>query len=680
MMPPEVLLHFRSTSDIVRYQPDPYHLKQLVTDFKNFQERASCDGVPDGFIRLVVQAIVIRPFRDLDPASNPSIGIGNHGGYPNTPHNFPFNGLIDELSDNRALTAGEVLGLYKAGSDGKVFSPIAVDSPSVVEGTTGSTAPVTFTITRTGSLSGFLTVNWTTADDTATVADDYVAASGQVIFADGEATKTVQVMVNGDSAIEPNETLKLIATPAGGTAVMGVATIIADDVSISIGNASATEGDGSIGQWIGAFVSRTANGGMERSSGMAWGPDGNLYVGSFNTGEVLRFDRTTGAFLGAFINADAGLDTPAQQGLSFRPDGKLYVLSRDSAQVRRFDATTGVFLDVFIPPNSGGLTGAKGMTIGSDGNWYISSGDTNQVAFLGVFVSAGSGGLSTPRALAFGPDGNLYVSSSNSNAILRYNGQTGAFIDAFIPAGSGGLVSPAEMLFSGTSLYVSSQSTNEVLRYASQTGAFLDKAVTAGLGGLDRPLGLLLDSNNNLLVGSNNEILSYGPRSLATFSVSLNFPSAAPVTVSYSTADGTARVADGDYTAGSGTFTFAPGETAKIIIISTVDNTTIELAETFTVSLSNPTGGIIGAGQGTGTILDNDTKFYVINDSTTDRSYEYASNGAAGESYNLGSGNTAPRGAAHRPRLRRRAAVPYPGLGRGGEEMAAAVRATSPSP
>ncbi|MSR60203.1 MAG: LamG domain-containing protein, partial [Planctomycetaceae bacterium] len=39
----------------------------------------------------------VRPFGDLDPASNPSIGIGNHGGYPTSPHNFPFAALIDEL-------------------------------------------------------------------------------------------------------------------------------------------------------------------------------------------------------------------------------------------------------------------------------------------------------------------------------------------------------------------------------------------------------------------------------------------------------------------------------------------------------------------------------------------------------------------------------------------------------
>jgi len=47
----------------------------------------------------------IRAFHDLDPNSNPGIGIGNHGGWPNTFHNFPFYGIIDELKVyNTAVT------------------------------------------------------------------------------------------------------------------------------------------------------------------------------------------------------------------------------------------------------------------------------------------------------------------------------------------------------------------------------------------------------------------------------------------------------------------------------------------------------------------------------------------------------------------------------------------------
>lgn len=366
---------------------------------------------------LVAQQVTtIRSFRDLDPASNPGIGIGNHGGYPTSPHNFPFYGLIDELSAyNRALTPGEVLGLYKAGSDGKILSPIAVDFPSVVDESGGATTPVTFTIQRTGSLSGSLTVNWATADDTATAGSDYVAASGAVTFADGEGTKTVQVTVNDDITPEPDETFKLILTPAGGTSIMGLATIVNDDTSISVNNVTVTEGDPHFGS-LGALVDKAGNGGLDRSTGMVFGPDGNLYVGSLNTNEVLRYSGAIGAFLGAFVTrGSGGLTTPALEGLSFRPDGKLYVASRDNSNVLRYDAATGAFLDTFVSANSGGLLHPKGMVFGPDGNLYISSGDTNQVlrydgttgAFLGVFVAAGSGGLSNPRFLTFDPGQHL---------------------------------------------------------------------------------------------------------------------------------------------------------------------------------------------------------------------------------------------------------------------------------
>ena len=65
---------------------------------------------------LVSQIVTsIRPFGELDPASNPGVGIGSHGGYPATPHRFLFTGLIDELKlyDN-ALTSQEVEAAFNA--------------------------------------------------------------------------------------------------------------------------------------------------------------------------------------------------------------------------------------------------------------------------------------------------------------------------------------------------------------------------------------------------------------------------------------------------------------------------------------------------------------------------------------------------------------------------------------
>ena len=44
----------------------------------------------------------------------------------------------------------------------------------------------------------------------------------------------MQVTVNGDNTGEANETFRLIATPAGGTAILGVATIRNDVARIAL--------------------------------------------------------------------------------------------------------------------------------------------------------------------------------------------------------------------------------------------------------------------------------------------------------------------------------------------------------------------------------------------------------------------------------------------------------------
>jgi hypothetical protein len=62
-----------------------------------------------------------------------------------------------------------------------------------------------------------------------------------------------------------------------------------------------------------------------------------------------------------------------------------------------------------------------------------------------------------------------------------------------------------------------------------------------------------------------------------------------------------------DFLLKAGTLTFAPGETAKTIPLSLVDDSYAEGVETFTVVLSNPTGAVLGAPSvDTVTINDNE--------------------------------------------------------------------------
>jgi len=613
----------------------------------------------------------VRPFATLDPTQQPGVGIGNSNALSN--YNVPFNGLIDELTVyNRALTAGEVFGIYKAGSSGKVISPIAVSDPSIVNGS----GPVTFTITRTNT-SGSLTVNWTTADDTAKAGTNYVAASGTVTFADGQASQTVMVTTLNDTTPEPNVDFELIATPSGGASVMGLATILTNNTTISVSDDTATEGGTSI-RPLGAFIP-AGLGGLTDAYAMIYGPDGNVYVSTLNGSAVYRYD-AAGNPLPAQGQSGAVFVAPGSGGLTtardiaFGPDGYLYVASENTSSVLRYDPVTGASAGTFITSGEGGLEGARGLLF-NNGYLYVTSAGTrttgagyNSVlrfdATTGspagvsgqpgdaVFISSGSGGLANPSRIIFGPDGNAYVASpgSSSNAVLRYNGTTGAFIDAFVPSGSGGLDGPIGMVFRPDGyLYVVGWRSNSVLRYQTSNGAFVSAAVPSGSGGVSSPFDLLFDANGNLLVSSHytDQVLRYGANSQFAFTVSLAWPSVGTTTVNFATADGTA-VSSGtnpNYTAVSGTLTFPPGQTSQTVVVQILDDGGADPTKYFTVNLSNPVAGVITSGQGIGTILD-DTKFYVVDSGSGNKTYQYASTGAALGNNALGSGDTAPRGVA----------------------------------
>ncbi len=91
----------------------------------------------------------------------------------------------------------------------------------------------------------------------------------------------------------------------------------------------------------------------------------------------------------------------------------------------------------------------------------------------------------------------------------------------------------------------------------------------------------------------------------ATFSVSLSAPSAQPVTVSYSTADGSA-VAPGDYSPTSGQLSFAPNETLQTIVVPVAGDLLSEPSESFLLNLSSPVNATLADDQGVGTIIDNE--------------------------------------------------------------------------
>jgi len=122
-----------------------------------------------------------------------------------------------------------------------------------------------------------------------------------------------------------------------------------------------------------------------------------------------------------------------------------------------------------------------------------------------------------------------------------------------------------------------------------------------------RGVGTILDDEPRISI--NDVTRAEGQRgqtTLFTFTVSLSAAYDQPVTVSFRTADGTAKANDHDYVTQAGTLTFAPGETTKTITIAVTGDSKKEANEAFTVNLSGATNALIVDGTGLGTILNDD--------------------------------------------------------------------------
>jgi VCBS repeat-containing protein len=109
---------------------------------------------------------------------------------------------------------------------------LSISSVAHPEGNSGQTAYV-FTVNLSKASPHQVSVNYATADGSATVADhDYVPTAGTLTFARGETAKTITVLVNGDNVAEPNESLFVNLSGASRATIAnatGVGTIQNDD-------------------------------------------------------------------------------------------------------------------------------------------------------------------------------------------------------------------------------------------------------------------------------------------------------------------------------------------------------------------------------------------------------------------------------------------------------------------
>ncbi|MCB9134953.1 MAG: hypothetical protein H6636_05980 [Anaerolineales bacterium] len=187
---------------------------------------------------------MLAPFADysgptftyaLLPGS-PAIDTGTNTGCPTTDQ----RGVTRPFDGDNDGTATCDKGAFEAQNQ------LAIADTTLLEGDTGTITAV-FTVTLTPTSTQSVTVNYATVDETATAGSDYQATNGTLTFDPGESTQVINVLVNGDTDDEPNETFFVYLSNANADILDGVGTgtIVDNDglPSLTINDMAVNEGN-----------------------------------------------------------------------------------------------------------------------------------------------------------------------------------------------------------------------------------------------------------------------------------------------------------------------------------------------------------------------------------------------------------------------------------------------------
>ncbi len=451
-------------------------------------------------------------------------------------------------------------------------SGLAIDSPSVTEGDSGSVNLV-FTVTLDPASMSQVTVNYARTGGTATSGTDFtaLAASTTLTFSAGETSKTITVSVTGDTINEADETVVVTLSGASGADIdtaSGTGTITDNDTPMfSIDSPGVAEGDSS-----------TANLTFTVS----------LSPASYQTVTV-DYARTGGT-------ATSGTDFTAVAGgtLTFAATetSKTFTVSVTGDTVDESNETVVITLSNASTGTSISTSSGTGTIRDDDPKFSIADasateGDTGSVNMTFTVTLSGAG---------------------NSQYTVDYASSDGtATAGADYTAVSGTLTFAAGTTSRTFTVSVTGDTANE----SNETVIITLSNPSAGTGiGTASGTGTITDNDTpSFSIDSPSVAEGDSSTTSLTFTVSLSPASATQVTVNYADA-GTGTATSGtDYTAlaSSTTLTFAAGTSSQTITVSVTGDTTYEADETVVLTLSGASAGTnITTASGTGTIANDD--------------------------------------------------------------------------
>ncbi|WP_455209182.1 Calx-beta domain-containing protein [Kaarinaea lacus] len=426
-------------------------------------------------------------------------------------------------------------------------------------------ASVTTTVTRTSGSFGTVTVNYNTVDGTATANGDYSPVSGILTFADGVTSQTITIPILNDMVYEVSEQFGVqLSGVTGGASLGGIAnttiTIIDDDPVPPAGTL----------QFSGANFSVAENGSsinitVTRSGG--------------------SFGAVTVDYATSDSSATAGNDYTAAVGTLTFADGEVSLtitLTILDDSVYEGDENFGIGLS--------NVTG--GASLGSINNAAITIVENESVPPAG--------------SLHFGM-ANYSVIENAGNALITVVRTGGSFGEVTVNYVTGDGTASAGSDYSATSgmLTFPDGVTTQTITVPIVDDATFEgnETVLVSLSSVTGGVNLGTPATATITILENDPVPPAGSLQFsgASYSVSENNGtvvvtvtraggSFGQVSVDFATSDGSATMGN-DYTAQSGTLTFADGETSQTIIVPITDDSVFEGNENFSINLNSVTGG-----------------------------------------------------------------------------------------
>ena len=483
---------------------------------------------------------------------------------------------------------------------------IAINNIQVIEPDSGL-ASAFFEVTLTGEVDSSVTVDYSTEDGTATTADsDYVGSGGTVRFdplGGLTQTRTFAVQVQGDEKVELDEAFftNLFGLQAGGRNVSitdnrgQVSVINNDGAAISVGDVSITEGDSGTSSL--AFVV-TLDGEV----------DDTVTVDYASTGTTATAGDDYAADVAGTLTFAANSGGPQSMNVDVTINGD---------EIAEADE----FLQLLL---SGLTAGGRNVSVADGDATGTISNDDSVVVTVGSITSSEGDSGSTIFRVPVQVDGaadsaiELSVNTSSVNATAG---------EDYVP------------IINGTISFSGQQTTDSGFIEVEVFGdsrveldeVFNVNVADIGTNGLDvvlaQAIGVVTIENDDAATIAISDVsVNEGSsgNTLYSFNVTLTEEIDVPVSLAFSTADGTATVADGDYVPGTGGVTFdannGPGPQTQTISILGIGDLKVELDETFNLLLDSlATGGrdvTLVDDAAVATVLNDDSAVVSITDAT----------------------------------------------------------------